>query len=326
MRHICVSRIINIGSDNGLLLGRRQATIWTNVGILLIRTLGTNFSAILSEIHTFSFEKMHLKMASAKWRPFCLGPDALIVIYRGLVLISHTCNLCKWLAQTCNLCKWLAQSCNLCKWLAQTCNLCKWLAQTCNLCKWLAQNNQWSDSNLETSDYKRITNGIHVPLLPQQVHAYLHDLGESLSSITPPSSLLMSVSKSTSKVSLPGEREESAEFGRGLRTGSRCSFVWTGSAFKFVFIFFASGSPMSSSSFGCSSPSCCGSENALGLGVLVGRCPSRGSGLGWGWVGWMDEGCPLCPQSRYWWTWWSWWSWATTTRGEYWKVQEDGSE
>ena len=57
--HICVSRITNIGSDNGLSPGRRQAIIWTNVGILLIRTLGTNFSEILSAIHTFSFKKMH---------------------------------------------------------------------------------------------------------------------------------------------------------------------------------------------------------------------------------------------------------------------------
>ena len=44
--------------------GRRQAIIWTNAGILLIRTLGTNFSEILSEIHVFSFKKMHLQMSS----------------------------------------------------------------------------------------------------------------------------------------------------------------------------------------------------------------------------------------------------------------------
>ena len=72
LMHIYVSRITNIGSDNGLSPGRRQAIIWTNVGILLIRTLRTNFSEILSAIHTFSFKKMHLKMSSAKWRPFCL--------------------------------------------------------------------------------------------------------------------------------------------------------------------------------------------------------------------------------------------------------------
>ena len=44
---------------------RRQAIIWTNAGILLIRTLGTNFSKILIESHMFSFQKMRLKMSSA---------------------------------------------------------------------------------------------------------------------------------------------------------------------------------------------------------------------------------------------------------------------
>ena len=53
--------------------GRRQAIIWTNAGILLIGTLGTNFSEILSEIHIFSFKKICLKTLSAKWWPFCLN-------------------------------------------------------------------------------------------------------------------------------------------------------------------------------------------------------------------------------------------------------------
>ena len=68
--HICVGKLTIIGSDNGLSPGRRQAIIWTNAGILLIGTLGTNFSESLIGIQTFSFKKMHLKMASAKWRPF----------------------------------------------------------------------------------------------------------------------------------------------------------------------------------------------------------------------------------------------------------------
>ena len=57
---------------------RRQAIIWTNAGILLIGPLGTNFSEILIEIHKFPFKKMHLKTASAKWWPFCLGLNVLI--------------------------------------------------------------------------------------------------------------------------------------------------------------------------------------------------------------------------------------------------------
>ena len=71
--HICVGKLTIIGSDNGLSPGRRQVIIWTNAGILLIGPLRTNFSEILSEIHSFSFKKMHLKMSSAKWRPFCFA-------------------------------------------------------------------------------------------------------------------------------------------------------------------------------------------------------------------------------------------------------------
>ena len=75
--YICISKLTISGSDNGLSPGRRQAIIWTNAGILLIRNLRTNFSGILMEIHTFSFKKMHLKMLSAKWRPFCHGFNVL---------------------------------------------------------------------------------------------------------------------------------------------------------------------------------------------------------------------------------------------------------
>ena len=45
--------------------------------MLLIGPLGINFSEILIEIKTFSFEKMHLKMPSAKWRLFRLGLNEL---------------------------------------------------------------------------------------------------------------------------------------------------------------------------------------------------------------------------------------------------------
>ena len=76
--HICVSKLAIIGADNGLLPGRRQAIIWTNAGILLIEPLGTNFSEISIGILTFSFKKMHVKISSVKWRPFCLGLNVLI--------------------------------------------------------------------------------------------------------------------------------------------------------------------------------------------------------------------------------------------------------
>ena len=76
--HICVSKLTIIGLDNGLSPGRRQAIIWTNAGLLLIRPLESNFSEILIKIHTFSFKKIHLKMSSAKWRLFGLGLSELI--------------------------------------------------------------------------------------------------------------------------------------------------------------------------------------------------------------------------------------------------------
>ena len=77
MTHICVSKLTIIGSDNGLSPERRQAIIWTNAGLLSIWPLGTNFSEILSEIHTFSFKKMHFITSSEKLRPFCLGLNVL---------------------------------------------------------------------------------------------------------------------------------------------------------------------------------------------------------------------------------------------------------
>ena len=77
MTHICVGKLTNTGSDNGLSPRRRQAIIWTNAGILLIGPLGTNFSEFFVVIHTFSFNKMHMKMSSAKLRPFCLGLNVL---------------------------------------------------------------------------------------------------------------------------------------------------------------------------------------------------------------------------------------------------------
>ena len=80
--HICDSKQTIIGSDNGLSPGRLQAIIWTNAGILLIRTLGTNFSEILIEIRIFSLKKMGLKVSSAKWRPFCLGLNELMASWK----------------------------------------------------------------------------------------------------------------------------------------------------------------------------------------------------------------------------------------------------
>ena len=72
--HICVSKLTII------------VIIWTNAGTLLIRTLGTNFSEILSEIHAFSLKKMHFNISSEKWRPLCLGLNVLITPLRETLI------------------------------------------------------------------------------------------------------------------------------------------------------------------------------------------------------------------------------------------------
>ena len=93
--HICVSKLTITGSDNGLSPGRRQAINWTNDGILLIRTLGTNSSEILSEIHAFSFqenasENVVCEMASILSRPQCVKvPDSHV--RNALLSQMHVC-------------------------------------------------------------------------------------------------------------------------------------------------------------------------------------------------------------------------------------------
>ena len=99
--HICGNKITIIGSDNGLSPDRRQVIIWTNAVVLLIWPLGTNFSEIFIGIHTFSFKKIHLKMSSGKWRPFCFSAsmclpwsvsDLCAICY--LSLFSSMCAQC----------------------------------------------------------------------------------------------------------------------------------------------------------------------------------------------------------------------------------------
>ena len=74
--HICVGKLIIIGSDNGLSPYRRQAIIWINAGLLPIGPLRTYFSENLIKMQQFSLKKMHVKM-SAKWCLSCLGLNVL---------------------------------------------------------------------------------------------------------------------------------------------------------------------------------------------------------------------------------------------------------
>ena len=79
--HLLVGNITIIGSDNGLASDRRQFITQTSAGLFSIGPLGTNFSEIWIYIQNFSFMKMHFKMSSAKWCPFCPGEDELIHEY-----------------------------------------------------------------------------------------------------------------------------------------------------------------------------------------------------------------------------------------------------
>ena len=94
--HICVSKIIIISSDNGLLPGRRQAIIWTHAEILLIGPLGINFSEILIEINISfiqgnAFENVVSKKASIsslpQWVNNNLAPGSGLALNRWLVTI-----------------------------------------------------------------------------------------------------------------------------------------------------------------------------------------------------------------------------------------------
>ena len=103
--HICLGNLTIIGPDNGLSPGRWQAIIWTNAGIMLIGTSGTNFSEMLIKIQTFSLKKIHLKMLSVKCCSFRLDLNVLRQILDRLSFIvtepghDNFIALLAWLAE-----------------------------------------------------------------------------------------------------------------------------------------------------------------------------------------------------------------------------------
>ena len=92
--HICVSKLITIGSDNGLSPGRHQAIIWVHSGTLLIAPLGTNFNEILIEIQTFSLKKIRLKTSSAKCYTVPLRLNKMVSSYNRNPYSDETAFLC----------------------------------------------------------------------------------------------------------------------------------------------------------------------------------------------------------------------------------------
>ena len=90
----CISKIIIIGSDNGLPPGQRQAIIWTNAGILLIWPLGINFNEINFNRNQYifiqenAFENVVCCVASISSWPQCVK-DHIVSFMR--LSLPHNC-------------------------------------------------------------------------------------------------------------------------------------------------------------------------------------------------------------------------------------------
>ena len=89
--------------------------------------LRTNFSEILIKILTFSFKKIHFKVSSAKWQPFCLGLNVLT--HRGLNKMSGD-DILKWVYMDENLdiFKWVYMDENLIMFHMMSMKLFPWCA------------------------------------------------------------------------------------------------------------------------------------------------------------------------------------------------------
>ena len=79
----CVGKLNSIGSDHGLLPVQHQAIIWTNAGIFLIGSLGTNFSEILIKIKHFHWKKYFETVISKK--------SAILILSRLFMWIKILC-------------------------------------------------------------------------------------------------------------------------------------------------------------------------------------------------------------------------------------------
>ena len=89
--YLAIFQLIKAKSD--AYMDRRQGIIWTKAVVLLMWNLGTNFSDILSNIHTFSFKKIHLKTSSVKWCPFCLGLNEFMINISQLTLCRRVISI-----------------------------------------------------------------------------------------------------------------------------------------------------------------------------------------------------------------------------------------
>ena len=84
-----VMQYANVAYITMRLAGAKSFIIWTDTGLLFIGFLGTIFRDIWIKILTFSFKKIHWKISSAKWWPFCFDLNVLYLF------------MCNWSAQMC---------------------------------------------------------------------------------------------------------------------------------------------------------------------------------------------------------------------------------
>ena len=84
-----VSVLVTIGTDNGLLPVQHQAITWTNADLQSVRPWRTYFNKILFETREFSFKEMHLKLSSAKRKPFYLRLNILTVLLGFIHTLSY---------------------------------------------------------------------------------------------------------------------------------------------------------------------------------------------------------------------------------------------
>ena len=77
VQHICASELGHHSSGNGLSPARHQTITSTNADISSTGSLRTNFRETWIKIQKLAFNKMHLKMSSAKFCPFHFGSIVL---------------------------------------------------------------------------------------------------------------------------------------------------------------------------------------------------------------------------------------------------------
>ena len=93
--HLCISKLTTIGSYNGLVRAKPYLNqCWNIVNWTLRNKLQWIFYI---EIHTFSFKKIHLKISSRKWHPFCFSLNVLTHINCNAVKLWDNLILKMWI-------------------------------------------------------------------------------------------------------------------------------------------------------------------------------------------------------------------------------------